>query len=159
MNEVARNFTKERQRVAKPCHEVYITSKIVHYIDVDADSFRIEGFINYFFIRDNGLAYRFTEADYHNLHTQDIDDMYHSSISYLYTQGNDQDIKDLLKIFMRSNVTVVHVEDFQNMSRKRTEKGVALLPLVTPRFEGWGDDCETLGDSNEDSEAAEARMA
>ncbi|GJW09477.1 hypothetical protein Tco_1575304 [Tanacetum coccineum] len=84
----------------------------MNFIDVDSERFYTECLIGYLVKRANRLDYRFTKSDYQNLHPQDIDDLYHSRISYLYEPENDQDIKDSLEIFIRSQATVVHVEDF-----------------------------------------------
>lgn len=51
-------------------------------------------------------------TDYVNLHPHDIEDMYFSRINDNLKTKFDPDIVESLKIFVRSKVVVVHVEDF-----------------------------------------------
>ena len=131
MNEAAKDFLKERYRDSLPRHKVFTRHRIVHYVYVYSHQFRTDGFINFAVRRDDNLDYVFREADFHLLHPQDIQDMYLSNISYMYDQGDEDDIRDALKIFMRSQLSIIHVDDFQ-MGVESLQKKVNLThPMIT----------------------------
>lgn len=130
MNEVAHNYFKDRHRDANPRHTVFTKRRIVHYVYVNSQQFRTDGFIHFAVKRDDSLDYIFREADFHNLHPQDIQDMYLSNISFLYTPGNEDDILDSLRILMRSKLALIHIDDFK-MGVESLQKMVNLThPMI-----------------------------
>lgn len=110
--EVGKNFLKARQIRAQPRESAYSHHMIVHYINFNSERLRDHGFIDYYVRRDDQQNYRLSEADYENLHPHDIEDMCLKRISFLNKKFIGQDIVDSSKIFMRSRVLVVHVDDF-----------------------------------------------
>lgn len=131
INEAAKDFLKERYIDSLPCHKVFTRHRIAHYVYVFSHQFRTDGFINFAVRRDDNLDYFFRGADFHHLHPQDIQDMYLSNISYKHDQGNEDDIRDALKIFMRSQLSIIHVDDLQMGVESLQKKANLTHPMIT----------------------------
>lgn len=132
LKENTRGFFKLRKLKQKPRHEVYFEHKIQRQI-VDTKHLYSHGFVEYHVVREDNQQYQFIEADYINLHPRDNEDIYKRRINCYNKKGVDQDIIESLKIFTRSRVVVVHVEDFP-MRIKSYQKRNNLTPpmLVCP---------------------------
>ncbi|GJV37687.1 hypothetical protein Tco_1410164 [Tanacetum coccineum] len=112
LEENTKGFCKLRQLKRKDKDQVFSSSKIRGYIEVKIDFNYRHGFVDYFVERYNNQQYIFTEVDYPNLHPHGIEDIYKRRRDCINKKGVDQDIIVSLKIFMRSTIVVVHIEDF-----------------------------------------------